>query len=182
MLFRSLYHVLIFAFTAYSAYEEGDLATFDLSINRMEEVKNRVHKKYLGFVASYLEILKAIKNLDEEPENYREVIERNFSKEDGYLSTTLVYNYRMAHYYKTVGNVEEMDKCLAIVIANGKNHHAAVQAGNMFKNTCNVEDFVYQDPSVKVENVGDVEVVEDPLQIESLEEVEVVEEKEEKEE
>ncbi len=174
-----LYHVLIFAFTAYSAYEEGDLETFDLSINRMEEVKNRVQKKYLSFVASYLEILKAIKNLDVDPEHYREVIERNFSKEDGYLSTRLVYNYRMAYYYKTINNVEEMDKCLAKVIANGKSHHTAVQSEIMFKNTCNIEDYVFPDPTVKVENVEDVEIVEDPLQIESLDEVEVVEEKEE---
>ncbi|XMB71626.1 hypothetical protein RJI07_05765 [Mycoplasmatota bacterium WC30] len=174
-----LYHVLIFAFTAYSAYEEEDLDTFNLAINRMDEVKNRVQKKYLGFAASYLEILKAIKNLEIDPEAYRDVIERNFSREDGYLSTKLVYNYRMAHYYETVGNVEEMDKCLAKVIANGKTHHTAVRAEEMFKNTCNIDDFVFPDPAIKVEDAGDVEVIEDPLQIESLDEVEVVEEKEE---
>lgn len=168
-----LYHVLIFAFSAYAAYEEGDDEIFNLSLGRMEEVKNRINKRYLAFASNYYDILSAMKNLELDPENYREVIERNFSREDGYISTRLVYNYRMALYYKTVGNTDEMDKCLAKVIANGKNHHTAIQAKTLFQNTCNVEDFVFDNPSGKV---SDVEIVEEPKQLEHLEEVEIVEE------
>ncbi|HOO43506.1 MAG TPA: hypothetical protein PKU69_00415 [Bacillota bacterium] len=168
-----VYHVLIFAFTAYAANEEGDDETFNIALERIEEVKNRVGKRYINFALNYIEILQAIKNLELNPENYLEVIEKNFSRNDGYVSTRLIYNYRKALYYKTIGNVEEMDKCLAAVIANGKNHHTAVQAKILFQNTCNIEDYVftYGEPEPQ-----DVEVVEDPLQIETMEDIEVVEE------
>lgn len=169
-----LYHVLIFAFSAYAAYEEGDTETFSISLDRMEQVKNRINKKYFSFVNSYIEILTAMKNLENDPENYREVIERNFSREDGYISTKLVYNYRMAHYYKTINDTEKMDECLAKVIANGKEHHTAVRAKEMFQNTCKVEDFVFPEPGS--EPIEDVEVVEEPKQIDTLDEVEIVEE------
>ncbi len=174
-----LYHVLIFAFSAYSAYEMGDTETFNISLDRINEVKNRVGKKYVNFASNYAEILHAIKNLEIDPESYREIVEKNFSHDDGYISTKLVYNYRMAHYHKIMNNIEEMDICLAKVIANGKNHHTAIQARKMFQNTVNVDDYVFPEPGTEVE---DVETVEEPEQIapiedlESMEEIEVVEE------
>ncbi len=174
-----LYHVLIFAFSAYAAYEDGDQETFNISLDRMEQVKNRINKRYLSFASNYLDILTAMKNLEFDPENYRQTIENNFSREDGYVSTRLVYNYRMALYYKTVGNIEEMDKCLAKVIANGQNHHTAVQAKLLFQNTCKIEDFIFTEPST-APNTDPVDIVEEPKQIEQLEEVEIVEEQVEK--
>lgn len=168
-----LYHVLIFAFTGYAAFEEGDLELLDSCVSRLGEIKNRVNQKYYNFVVSYQEVLTAIKNLNVNPENYLEVIERNFSRNDGYISTKLIYNYRLAHYYKTMNNIEEMDKCLAKVIANGKNHHTAISAKMLFQNTCNIEDFVFPEPGTEPE---EVEVVQDVEMIEQLEELEVVEE------
>jgi len=136
----------------------------------MEEVKNRVNKRYLSFASNYLDILTAMKNLEFDPEKYREVVEKNFSREDGYISTRLVYNYRLSLYYKTVGNIEEMDRCLAKVIANGKNHHTAVRAKLLFKGTCNVDDYVFSEDK----QPDEVEVVKEPKQIEQMEEVEIV--------
>ncbi len=161
---NNLYHVLIFAFTGYAAYEEGDLETLDLCINRIEDIKNRVNKKYIAFALSYQEILKVIRNLDIDPEKYREVIEKNFSREDGYISTKLIYNYRIALYYKTVNDVEEMDKCLAKVIANGKNHHTVISAKKIFQNTCSVEDYVFPAQGTETE-IEEVEIVEEPKQL-----------------
>ncbi len=174
-----LYHVLIYAFTAYAALEEGDTETFDLSLSRLGEMKTRIKKKYLNFAMNYEEILKAIKNIEFNPEHYKEIMEGSFGREDGFISTKLIYNYRMAYYYKAVHEVEEMDRCLAKVIANGKNHHTAIQAREMFQNTCNIEDFIFPAPGEEPE---DVEVVEEPLQIDALEEVTIVEETSDKEE
>lgn len=168
---NQIYHILIFAFTAYSAYEENDTEAFDIAMGRLEQAKLKVNRKYFSFVSSYIEILDAMKTLETKPENYKEVIERNFSREDGYISTRLVYNYRMGLYYKSLGDEKEMDICFATVIANGKNHHTALQSKKYFKGTCNVSDFVFAD---SVEDPLDVDVVEEPKQIEQLEEVEVV--------
>lgn len=172
---NQVYHILIYAFTAYAAYEMGDMETFNIALERMESAKQRINKKYFAFASSYMEILTAMKNLEVNPEGYREVIERNFSREDGYISTKLVYNYRMALYYKTVGNIEEMDKCFARVIANGKNHHTAIRSRSMFKGSVNVEDYVFGESD---SNLQDVEVVEEPLQIDQMEEIEVIDESE----
>lgn len=170
---NQIYHILIFAFTAYSAYEENDTEAFDIAMDRLEQAKLKVNRKYFSFVSSYIEILTAMKTLESDPENYKEVIERNFSREDGYVSTRLVYNYRMGLYYKTIGDEKEMDICFATVIANGKNHHTALQSKKYFKGTCNVSDYVFPDPA---DEPLDVDVVEEPKQIEQLEEVEVVQE------
>jgi tetratricopeptide (TPR) repeat protein len=168
---NQVYHILIHAFTAYSAYEINDREAFDVALERMENAKQRIHKKYFAFASSYMEILEAMKNLEINPENYREVIERNFSREDGYISTRLIYNYRMAMYYKTVGNEEEMDKCLAKVIANGKNHHTALRSRSMFKGTVNVEDYVFTEASSEPK---DVVVVEEPLQIDEVDDFDTI--------
>lgn len=168
---NQVYHILIHTFSAYAAYEINDREAFDISLERMESAKQRIHKKYFAFASSYMEILEAMKNLEINPENYREVIERNFSREDGYISTRLIYNYRMALYYKTVANEEEMEKCLARVIANGKNHHTALRSRNMFKGTVNVEDFVFTEADSEPK---DVDVVEEPLQIDQVEDIELV--------
>ncbi|MBI9009555.1 MAG: Rho termination factor N-terminal domain-containing protein [Tenericutes bacterium] len=79
----------------------------------------------------------------------------------------------MALYYKAVGNIEEMDKCFARVIANGKNHHTAIRSKAMFKGSVAVEDYVFAEASSEPQ---DVEIVEEPLQIDQLDEVEVIEE------
>lgn len=174
---NTVYHVLVFAFTAYAAYEVGDKELFEQTLERMETVKTKINKRYFAFAASYLEILRAIQNLETNPEGYKEVIERNFSREDGYISTRLVYNYRMALYYKTVNNEEEAEICLAKVIANGKNHHTAVRAREMFKGTVKVGDYVFPDPSAVVETpIEDVDVVEEPLQIDEVQNIEDIQE------
>lgn len=172
---NKLYHVLVYAFIGYSAFEEGDLETLENCISNIDSLKNQVNRKYESFVLSYYDILVTIKNINDDPERYREVIERNFSREDGYISTKLVYNYRMAHYYKAINDIENMDICLAKVIANGKNHHTAISAKKMFKNTCNIEDYVFPEPGSEEEYQEDYN---ETKQIDSLEEVEVVKENE----
>ena len=169
------YHILIFSFTAYAAYEEGDVETYDLALDRIRTAKDRVSKKYISFALSYLEVIEAIKKIDEDPEAYKDVIERHFSRNDGFISTKLIYYYRMAYYYKAINNIEEMDICLAKVIANGKEHHTALQAKKMFTGTCNIEDYVFNENGE--EKVEDVETVEEPILIESIsqEDMEVVE-------
>jgi len=168
---NQIYHILIFAFTAYAAYEINDIETVDMTIERMENARSRINKRYLSFANGYIEILKAMRNIEIMPEEYREIIERNFSREDGYISTKLVYNYRMAKYFEAVNNDAEKEICLAKVIANGKNHHTAIQAKKMFKGTVNVEDYVFPEPGTEPE---EVEVVEEPIQIDQIEEVEKV--------
>lgn len=175
---NKLYHVLVYAFIGYAAYEVGDLETLENCISTIDGLKNQVNRKYTAFVASYYEILVVIKNINDDPERYKEIIERNFSREDGYISTKLIYNYRMAHYYKTVNDVENMDICLAKVIANGKNHHTAISARKLFKNTCKIEDYVFPEPGTEIETENQ-EVILEPKQIETLEEVEIVDEKQE---
>ncbi len=172
---NKLYHVLVYAFTGYAAFEIGDLETLENCISNVDSLKHQVNKKYIPFVISYYEILVAIKNINDDPERYKEIIERNFSREDGYISTKLIYNYRMAHYYKVTNNIEEMDICLAKVIANGKNHHTAVSARNLFQNTCKVEDYVFPEPGSDEEDNNYEDKLE-PEQIETIDEVEVIEE------
>ncbi|MDY0023796.1 MAG: hypothetical protein RBR66_02595 [Candidatus Izemoplasmatales bacterium] len=179
---NNIYHVLILSFTAYAAYESDDMETFNLSIERIKNLQSSINRKYLGFVGSYIQVLEAMRDLEDNPEHYKEVIESQFSKNDGYISTKLTYNYRMAQYYRVTGNELEMDICLAKVIANGKEHHTAIQAQKMFKNNVKIEDYIF----VEGEEAEDVEVVEDQqligteeTDVENIEEVEVVEEKEE---
>jgi tetratricopeptide (TPR) repeat protein len=175
---NNIYHILIFAFTAYSAYEAEDMETFNLNIERIKNLQNTVGKRYISFVGSYLQVLEAMANLETNPEHYREVIENQFSRNDGYISTKLTYNYRMAFYYKTINDEVEMDKCLAKVIANGKEHHTALQAKKLFKGNVNIDDYVF----VEEQEPEDVEVVEDQQLIESktedlesIEEIETIE-------
>ncbi len=172
------YHVLIFAFTAYSSYEEGDVEAFNQAIERIKSARNRVGKKYQSFADGYIEILNAIKNLDIDPEGYRDVVERHFSRNDGYISTKIIYNYRMAYYYRTINDTEQMDICLAKVIANGKQHHMAIQAKKIFTGTCKIEDYVFTDDAEeKIEDIEAVETVdeEEIKQIEDIETLDVVE-------
>jgi len=178
---NNVYHILILSFTAYAAYEAEDMETFNLSIERIKNMQNSVNRKYLGFVGSYVQVLEAMQNLEQNPEHYREVIENQFSRNDGYISTKLTYNYRLAHYYRVLNDEIEMDKCLAKVIANGKEHHTAIQARKMFKNNVNIEDYVF----VEEEDIEEVEIAEDQKLIENevqdvedIEEVEVVEKEE----
>ncbi len=174
---NNVYHVLIFAFTAYAAYEAEDLETFNLSIERIKNIQGTIHRKFLGYVSSYIQVLEAIQNIETNPEHYREVIENQFSRHDGYISTRLTYNYRMAQYYRVINDEAEMDICLAKVIANGKEHHTALQAKKMFKNTVNVEDYVFEDEVVEEEPINQEQnligtEVEDVQEIEEVETIE----------
>jgi hypothetical protein len=130
-------------FIAYSAYELGDMDLFATQIERIEGVKSRIPGKYQGFVTNYTEILTGIQNKNVATDLYKDMIEKHFSREDGYISTKLIYNYRLADYYDLIGDPLEKDKCFAFVIANGKEHHTALQAKKRFTNLVNVEDFVY---------------------------------------
>ncbi|MFH0993558.1 MAG: hypothetical protein V1761_04320 [bacterium] len=144
---NSLFHVLIFAFICYSAFELGDETTFASTLQRLRNVAGTVSPKYQGYAQSYLEILEAIDQLSADPEHYREVMEKHFNREDGYISTRLIRAYRLALYYRQIQDYAEMDKQLAFVIANGKEHHTALQAKKLFKNSVNVEDYVIKPES-----------------------------------
>lgn len=177
---NNVYHVLIFAFTAYAAYEADDLDTFNLSIERIKNIQGNIHRKFIPYVSSYIQVLEAIQNLETNPEHYREVIENQFSRNDGYISTKLTYNYRMAHYYRVMNEEAEMDKCLAKVIANGQKHHTAIQAKKMFKNTVNPEDFIFTDDEFVDESVSPEEEEQNLIgteinDVEEIEEIETVE-------
>jgi len=148
---NSLFHVLIFAFICYSAFELGDETTFSSTLQRLRNVASSVSPKYQGYASSYLEILDAIDRLSADPEHYREVMEKHFNREDGYISTKLIRAYRLALYYRQIGDYAEMDKQLAFVIANGKDHHTALQSQKLFKHSVNVEDYVIQPESETVE-------------------------------
>ena len=178
---NNLYHVLIFAFSAYSANEIGDEDTFELSLERIKNIQGTVNQKYLAFVSSYVQVLEAIKNLEVNPEHYREVIEAQFARNDGYLATKLTYNYRLAHYYKVMNDELEMDKCLAKVIANGKEHHTAIQARKMFKNNVDINDYVFQEEEVEdIENIEDQQLLDTSgIDTDNIEEIETIEENEE---
>jgi hypothetical protein len=159
-----LYHILIFAFTCYSAFELGDEETFNIAFDRIKNSKSRVPGKYTNFVASYEEILEAIKNIDTSLDNYKDVIERHFSRNDGYITTKLIYNYRLALYFEKLGDDLERDKCLAFVIANGKEHHTALGAIKKFKGLVKVEDYIIKEEipneEIKPEEVEQIETVE----------------------
>lgn len=137
-----VFHTLIFTFTAYCAFEIGDTETFDQALDRLKNIKTRVPAKYGAFVENYEEILEAIKNMDVSIDHYKEVIDKHFSQDNGYISRKLNYNYRLAYYFKAIGDIESMDKCLAFVIANGKEQHLVKRAKTMFQNTVKIEDYV----------------------------------------
>lgn len=171
-----IYQVLIFVFEAYSAYELEDREQFDLFISRIEAIRPRIPMKYQNFVNSYLEILNAMKNKEQLSDQFKEVVEKHFNRNDGYISTKLIYHYRMAEYFEVIHDELEMDKHLAFVIANGKNHHLAFLAKRKFKGLVNVDDFIY-DPTKQEEEILPTEV--EPIQQidhSQLEEVEIVEE------
>lgn len=138
-----VYHGLIWAFVCYAAYESEDMETFDMTLDRIKNVHHQIPARYQGFIGGYIEILEAIKNIDVSLDHYKETIEKHFSREDGYISTKLIYNYRMGVYYQKLGEELEADQCFAFVIANGKNHHTALRAKTMFKSLVNPEDFIY---------------------------------------
>ncbi|MCK7487852.1 MAG: hypothetical protein MZU97_21895 [Bacillus subtilis] len=137
---------MIFVFIAYAAYELDDMDTFATAnrTNRRRR-KRRIPAKYQGFVDElYGNLERRLQHKEVALDQYKEMIEKHFSsREDGYISTKLIYNYRLATYYDLIGDALEKDKCLAFVIANGKEHHTAIQAKKRFTNLVNVEDFVY---------------------------------------
>jgi hypothetical protein len=61
-----------------------------------------------------------------------------------------------------------MDKHLAYVIANGKNHHTALRAKEKFHNSVDVADYVQKD-EINVDNEPDVfdQNQEEPLSIDT---------------
>jgi len=163
-----VFHSLVFSFTGYAAWELHDTEAFDSALSRLTASADKVPAKYQDFVGSYVEVLEAIQNMDSSIDHYKEVIDKHFSNDDGYLAKKMNYLYRLSYYYKAIGDTEEMDKCLAFLIANGKNQHLALRAKEMFTGSVNVEDFVW-DPTKKEEPVDNVEpeVIEEASQEES---------------
>ncbi|HAQ56858.1 MAG TPA: hypothetical protein DCR44_05620 [Acholeplasmatales bacterium] len=158
-----VYHILIVAFIAYSEFELGNADAFDAAVERLHGIKTGIPAKYQNYAANYLEILEAMGKLSDDPEAYRAMMEKHFSRDDGYISTRLIHNYRIALYYKEIGDVAEMDKQLAFVIANGKDHHTALQAQKLFQGTVNVEDYVIRD------SIEEVQPADETAQIETKE-------------
>lgn len=167
---NSVYHVLIFAHQAYAYDELGNDAGFDLALERITNIKDKIHRKFFAFASSYERILTAMKNLKEEPEEYKEVVEAHLSQHNGYISQRLVYHYRLAKYYEVVGDVEEMDKHLARVLANGKSHFTAKEAQDMFQNTVKVDDYVFTEDDFNQPDLEDESLTE---KIEDAKELEV---------
>lgn len=165
---NAIYQVMIFVFIAYAAYEIEDMETFRLQIERIEGSKARIPAKYQAFTENYSEILNALSNRDQALDAYKATIEKHFSREDGYISTKLIYNYRMAAYHEALGDALEKDKCLAFVIANGKNHHTALQAKKRFTNLVDIEAFVF-DPNAQAQDEPQAPPVEETKQIEAEE-------------
>jgi hypothetical protein len=93
-------------------------------------------------------------------------VEKHFSRNDGYITTQLVYQYRLALYYEKIGDDLERDKCLAFVIANGKEHHTAKSARMKFKGLVNVDEFVIKESTEEIQP----STQNDPLEIETTEE------------
>mgnify|MGYP001008462436 CR=1 FL=1 len=168
-----VYHILVFAFSAYAAFELGDDEEFSTNLERIKSAEPRLTARYKAFVASYIHLLSAMQNVDTDLEGYKAAIETHFGKHDGYISTKLIYNYRMALYHEKAGDTLEADKCLAFVIANGKNHHMVQRSRERFRDLVNVEDYVYDyeaeqaklqqnklETSETVENISDIEEVE----------------------
>jgi tetratricopeptide (TPR) repeat protein len=151
---NAIYQVMIFVFIAYAAYEIEDMETFRLQMERIEGSKARVPAKYQSFIDNYTEILHALSNRDQALDSYKATIEKHFSREDGYISTKLIFHYRMAAYFEALGDTVEKDKCLAFVIANGKNHHTALQAKKRFTDSVRIEDFVF-DPTAPAQVEGE---------------------------
>jgi tetratricopeptide (TPR) repeat protein len=176
------YHILIFAFSAYASFELEDFENFNMYLERIKTLSANINRRYLSFVNSYIQVLEAIQGLDDNPEHYREVIESQFSQFDGYISTKLIYNFRMAYYYRAINDEVEMDKCLAKVIANGKNHHTAIRAKELFKNNVKVEDYVFQEEAPEEFNTndeGDQHLIANQMDnVEDIEEVESVDDEE----
>jgi len=152
---NTVYHVLIFAHQAYAYNELGNSEGFDLAIERINNVKPKIHRKFYAYATSYERLLKAIKNLEEDPEEYKNVIEAHLSQHNGYISQRLIYHYRMAKYYQAIGNTQEMDIHLAKVLANGKSHFTAKEAQGMFKNSVIVDDYIFTDEDFQSEMPAD---------------------------
>ena len=77
---NNVYHILILSFTAYAAYEASDMDTFNLSLERIKNMQNSVSRKYLGFVGSYVQVLEAIQNLEENPDIIEKLSKTNFQE------------------------------------------------------------------------------------------------------
>lgn len=166
---NTVYHVLIFAHQAYAYKELGSDEGFDLALERIKNIKPRIHRKFVAFATSYERLLTALKNIEEDPEEFKNVIEAHLSQHNGFLSQRLVYHYRMAQYYQVVGNIEEMDIHLAKVLANGKSHFTAKEAQDMFQNTVKVDDYVFSDDDFQAEIIeGEIvgEQIEDAKELE----------------
>lgn len=168
-----VFHALVFAFTAYSAFEINDQETFDLCVERIGALINQVPAKYKNFVSNYEEVLVATQNMETSIDNYKDMVEKHFANDDGYIARKLNYQYRLSYYYKAIGDTLEMDKCLAFCIANGKEQHIAKRAKALFQGSVNVEDYIYDPTAATIVSEDLVE------NIELLEELEPVEETEE---
>ncbi len=142
-----VYHILIFAHICYASFELGDWDTLDSTIERMHNLEPRVSKRYKGILFGYLEVLESTRDMEEDPETYKEIIEKHFQNNDGYIATKLNYHYRMALYYKVKNFTQEMDEHLAFVIANGGEHHSKKQALKLFQDSVDPDDYIYDPES-----------------------------------
>ncbi|NLZ62055.1 MAG: hypothetical protein GX904_04570 [Acholeplasmataceae bacterium] len=173
-----IYHILVFAFSAYAAYELGDTEEFAFNLERIKNSEAKISARFKPFVNSYIHLLTAMQNIDTDLPGYKEAIEAHFGKHDGYLSTKLIFNYRMALYYNKIGDALEEDKCLAFVIANGKKHHMAERAREKFRNLVDVEDYVYDYEAEQAKMQESKPLETEKVELEKLEEVEVVNDEE----
>lgn len=148
---HAIYHVLIFAHQAYIYIELGQKDDYEAALERIRNVKSVIGRKYIGYANSYDRLLTVVGHLDEDPEEYKQVVEANLSNHSGYISQRLIYHYRLAKYYEAVGNETEMDIHLAKVLANGKGHFTAKEAQKMFKNSVNIDDYIFSDDDYLVE-------------------------------
>ncbi|MDD3477510.1 MAG: hypothetical protein PHP32_01360 [Candidatus Izemoplasmatales bacterium] len=172
---NNVFHGLIFAFSGYCAFELKDQELLAQYVERLHALEDRVPAKYRDFIANYAEILEAIKNMDISIDQYKEAIDKNFARDDGYLARKLNYQYRLSFYYEAIGDTLEMDKCLAFCIANGKEQHTALRAKERFQGSVDPADFVWdpakakdpvepaqpQEPQVLEAEIVSEEVVED---------------------
>ena len=157
-----VYHVLIYAHEAYIYNELGQKEEFEIALEKIRAVKSKINKKYIGYANSYERMISVIGNLEEDPEEYKQ----------GYISQRLVYHYRLAKYYEQIGDEREMDIHLAKVLANGKGHFTAKEAQKMFKNTVDIDDYVFTDEDVENLPVDEVPEEEDFAEPKVLEEPE----------
>jgi len=172
---HSVYHVLVFVHQAYIYDHLGQKENFEAVLERLKNVKSSIQRRYIGYANASERLLSAIGNINEDPEEYKQVIEVNLGQPNGFVSQRLIYHYRLAKYYEVLGQENEMEIELAKVLANGKSHYTAKEAHKLFKNTVNVDDYVFTEEEFYASPLEpEAEVVDEPEQIETTSEIDDV--------